>query len=48
VLAHPNGEVAHHVLAQPLLPLDFIERGGRRIDIEQREMPFAVLAQTIG
>src|SRR5262249_18867759 len=33
VLAHPNREVTHHVLAQTLLPLDLVERRRRRIDI---------------
>src|SRR5262249_37759233 len=48
VLAHSNREIAHHILAQPLLPLDLVESGRRRLDVEQGEMRFAVLAQPIG
>src|SRR5262249_22970713 len=48
VLAHPDAEGTPHVLAQPLLPLDLVERRRRRVDIEQREMRLAVLAQMVG
>src|SRR5262249_24209985 len=48
VLVHPNREVAQHILADPLLPLDLVEGGRRRVDIEQGEMRLAVLTQTVG
>src|SRR5262249_50582081 len=48
VLVHPNCDVAQHFLAEPLLSLDLLEGGRRRIDIEQGEMRLAVLAQTVG
>src|SRR5262249_51706942 len=48
VLVHPNRQVAQHILAEPLLSLDLVEGGRRRVDIEQGEMRLAVLAQTIG
>ena len=48
MLVHANGEIAQHVFVEPLLPLDLVERGRRRIDVEQREMRLAVLAQAIG
>src|SRR5215510_913096 len=48
VLVHPNREVAQHILADPLLPLDLVEGGRRGVDIEQGEMGLAVLTQTVG
>src|SRR5262252_3095430 len=48
VLVHANREVAQHVLAEPLLPLDLVEGGRRRVDIEQGKMCLAVLTQTVG
>src|SRR6516164_7187791 len=48
VLVHPNREVAQHILADPLLSLDLVEGGRRRVDIEQGEMRLAVLTQTVG
>src|SRR6516162_5744304 len=48
VLVHANREVAQHILAEPLLSLDLVEGGRRRVDIEQGEMRLAVLAQTVG
>src|SRR5262249_8514126 len=45
---HANGQVAHDVLAAPLLPPDLVEGGGRRGDVEHREMGLAVLAQAVG
>src|SRR6476661_7220533 len=32
VHVHANREVAQHVLAEPLLPLDLVEGGRRRVD----------------
>src|SRR5262249_14490194 len=43
-----NGQIAQDVLAEPLLPLDLVEGGGRRVDVEHREMGLAVLAQAVG
>ena len=48
MLVHPHRKIAQHVLAQPLLPLDLIEGGRGRLDVEQSEMRFAVFAQTVG
>src|SRR5262249_51596210 len=48
VLVHANREVAQHILAEPLLSLDLIEGGRRRVDIEQGEMCLSVLTQTVG
>src|SRR5262245_36819274 len=48
VLVHANREVAQHILADPLLSLDLVEGGRRRVDIEQGEMRLAVLTQTVG
>src|SRR6266511_2949861 len=48
VLVHPHRKIAQHVLAQPLLPLDLIEGGRGRLDVEQSEMRFAIFAQTVG
>src|SRR6185503_15097274 len=41
-------EVAEHVLMEAFLALDLVQRCGRRIDIEQRHVRFAVLADAIG
>jgi len=48
VLVHANREVAQHILAEPLLPLDLVEGGRRRFNIEQGEMCLAILTQTVG
>src|SRR5262249_40687412 len=45
---HANGQIAQDVLAEALLPLDLVEGGGRRVDVEHREMGLAVLAQAVG
>src|SRR5258708_6887957 len=47
MLVHANGDVAQHILVEPLLALDLVERGRRRLDVEQREMRLAVLAHPI-
>ena len=44
VLLDADREVAQHVLVEPFLPLDLVDRGRRRVDVEQREMRLAVLA----
>ena len=41
-------EVAEHILVEPFLALDLIERGGRPINIEQSHVRFAVLADAVG
>src|SRR3954469_10986680 len=43
-LIDANGEIAQHVFVDALLALDLGQRRGRRIDVEQREMRLAVLA----
>ena len=48
VLFDADGEVAQHIFVQPLLALDLVERGRRRIDIEQRHVRLAVLADAVG
>ena len=46
-LVHANGEIAQYILVEALLSLDLVECGGRRVDIEHREMRLAILAQTV-
>ncbi len=41
-------EVAQHFFVEPLLPLDLVDHGRRRIEIHEREVRLAVLAQPIG
>src|SRR5256885_12714050 len=43
-LVDANGEIAQHVFVDALLALDLGQRRGRRIDVEQREVGLAVLA----
>ena len=43
-----DGEIAQHVFVQALLALDLVQRGRRRIDIEQRQVRLAVLAHAVG
>src|SRR3954470_15601330 len=43
-LVDPNGEIAQHVFVDALLALDLGQRRRRRIDVEQREVRLAVLA----
>ena len=43
-----NGDEAQDVFAQTLLALDFVERGRRRVDIEQGEMRLPVLVHPEG
>src|SRR5271166_426142 len=47
MLLHANREIAQHILAEPLLALDFIEGSRRRIDVEEGEMRLAILPQPI-
>ena len=42
-----DGEIAQHVFVEPFLALDFVERGRRRIDVDQRHVRFAVLADAV-
>src|SRR6476659_9929200 len=48
VLINPDGEIAQHVLAEPFLAFDLIERGRRRFDIEEREMCLTIFFQPVG
>ena len=48
VFLDPDGQVAQHVLIETLQALDFVDRRRRRIDVHQREMCLAVLAQPVG
>src|SRR6202035_1787785 len=48
MLFDANGEIADHVFADPLLPLDLGDRGGGAIDVQQHEMRLAVLVHAIG
>src|SRR4051812_8239566 len=48
VLADADSEIAQNVFAQTFLPLDLVEGGRWRVEIEKREMRFAVLTQPIG
>src|SRR5580658_1314578 len=48
VLLDPDGEIAQHVFIETLEPLDLVDRGRRRIDVHEREMRLAVLAQPVG
>src|SRR3954466_13381218 len=43
-LVDANGQRARHVFVDALLALDLGERGRRRVDVEQREVRLAVLA----
>src|SRR5262245_48481000 len=41
-------EIAEHIFVQTFLTLDFVERGRRRINIEQSHVRFTVLANAVG
>ena len=41
-------QIAHHILIEALLALDLRHGGGRRIDVQQREMRLAILLNAIG
>src|SRR5690348_7650520 len=43
-----DGEIAQHVLREALLALDLGQRSGRRLDVEQRDVRLAVLADAVG
>src|SRR5687767_14153411 len=48
VLVDAHREVAQHVFRETLLPLDFADGRGRRVELEQGEMRLAVLADAVG
>ena len=48
MLVDPDRDVAQDVFVEPFLPLDLVEDGGRRIDVEQHVVRLAVLAQPVG
>ena len=48
MLFDADGEIAQHIFVEPFLALDFVERGRRRIDIEQRDVRLAVFANAVG
>jgi len=48
VLVDPHREVAQDVFIEPHLALDFSERRARRLDVEQRHVRLAVLADAVG
>ena len=48
MLVDAHGEIAQHVFVDALLPLDLGDRGRRRVDVDQREMRLAVLADAVG
>ena len=43
-----DGEIAQHIFVEALLALDLVKCRGRRIDVEQRHMRLAVLADAVG
>src|SRR5262249_27105362 len=47
-LVDTNAEIANHVLADALLPLDLSDRRRRRVDVEQHEVRLAILVHAIG
>ena len=48
MLVDADGEEADDVFVEALLPLDLGDRGGRRIDVEEREVRLAVLLDAVG
>ena len=48
MLLDADGDEADHVFAQPHLTLHLGDRRVRRVDIEEREMRLAVLADPVG
>src|SRR5262249_3388578 len=48
VLVDAHREIAQHVLVEPLLTLDLVHRRRRRIEIHERVVRLAVLAQAVG
>src|SRR5450432_4411889 len=48
VLVDTNGEIADHVFADPLLPLDLGDRRRRAVDVDQHEIGFAILVHPVG
>src|SRR5579863_1249111 len=48
VRVDPDREIAQNILVETFQPLDLIDRRWRSVDIHEREMRLAVLAQTIG
>jgi len=47
VLLDADGEVAQDVFVETLLALDFVEGRRRSVDVEQRHVRFAVLADAV-
>ncbi len=47
-LVDAHREVAQHIFVEPLLPLDLVDHGRRRVEVHERVMRLAVLAQPIG
>src|SRR5271155_382343 len=45
---NPDREVAQNVFVEALQPFDLVDRRRRGVDVHQREMRFAVLAQPVG
>ena len=43
-----DGEIAQDIFVEPLLALDLGEGRGRRVDVEQRHVRLAVLADAVG
>ena len=43
-----DGEIAQNIFVEAFLALDLVERRRRRIDVKQRHVRFAVLANAIG
>src|SRR5882757_206824 len=48
VLIDANGEIADHVFADPLLPLDLGDGRRRAIDVQENEMGLAILVHPVG
>src|SRR6185312_7537434 len=48
VFVDTNAEVADHVFADPLLPLDLGDRGRRTVDVQKHEMRLAILVHAVG
>ena len=44
----PDGEIAQDVFVETLQPFDLVDRRRRRVEVHQREMRLAVLAQPVG
>src|SRR5262249_20048239 len=47
-LLDPHREVAQHIFIEPLLPLDLVDHGRRRVEVHEGVVRLAVLAQPVG